>query len=262
MLRSTKIKKFRLELIISLIIAVGLTSFLVLSYNNVASPAVANFASPDRASPNPLSALSTAGASDLSNPSPTRVVITNEAISGNVSHGHFIKVADILLQNTTGFGGYVNSSNMLYGEGVWNGVWLIDIPSANATFFLFNLQTVINLNGNTTSVQIQTRDVTPQVHGNISAVPYAPVSVTLQELSTSQTPQLPNTTSNFFSPVLGVLGQAFDIIAYYALIGFPLYFGILGFVLLLKYAIVPLFVKVTGWNKKISASPNPPTSDS
>jgi hypothetical protein len=178
-----------------------------------------------------------------------RVVATSEALVGYVKHGgEFQNVTGLILQELNANGGFVNSSNLMYNGTTWYGVWLVDVPPTNATAFLFVTSDLINQNGNTTSINIQTQDVTGQTGGNRSSVPYSPFSVTIQELASNNVVQ--NHPAPAFggvlSSVVSILTVLLDGTIYILAIGVPTFFLVLGGVLVSRRLLYPILLRASG----------------
>ncbi len=178
-------------------------------------------------------------------PSSGRVVNTSEALVGELKHGSFEPVTGQIISNLTSIGGYVVSSNLMYNGTTWLGLYSVNVPTPSATQFLFQVTNIVNENGKTTSVQIETEDVTNQTGGNQSKVPYSLFALTLQEEANSTS----ITTRNQFSGILGSIGAILGVVlgdaAYVVLIALPIYLLILGGVLLSGRVLYPMFLKVS-----------------
>jgi hypothetical protein len=88
------------------------------------------------------------------------------------------------------------------------------------------------LNARNFSVQIQ--DVTNQTGGNKSLVAWSPLNIVLQQIN----PAPPNQFTGAFA-LLGSIGTA---AAYFAVIGVPLYLGVLAFIYVARRGLVPLLI--------------------
>jgi hypothetical protein len=178
-------------------------------------------------------------------PTGGRVVNTSEALVGELKHGSFEPVTGQIISNLTSIGGYIVSSNLMYNGTTWLGLYSVNVPTQSATQFLFQVTNIVNENGKTTSVQIETEDVTNQTGGNQSKVPYSLFALTLQEEANSTS----ITTKNQFSGILGSIGAILGVVlgdaAYVVLIALPIYLLILGGVLLSGRVLYPMFLKVS-----------------
>ena len=174
-----------------------------------------------------------------------RVVNTSEALVGELKHGSFEPVTGQIISNLTSIGGYVVTSNLMYNGTTWLGLYSVNVPTPSATQFLYQVTNIVNENGKTTSVQIETQDVTNQTGGNQSKVPYSLFALTLQEESNSTS----ITTKSQFSGILGNIGSILGVVlgdaAYVVLIAVPIYLLILGGVLFSGRVLYPMFLKVS-----------------
>jgi hypothetical protein len=189
----------------------------------------------------------TAGASYGSD---ARVVATSEAIVGYVNHNTFENVSGQIITKLAEIGGYVNSSNLMYNGTAWFGIYVVDVPPTNATSFLFQVKNLIDQNGKTTSIQIETQDVTNQTGGNQSRVPFSPFSVTLQELASgSYVPQAQQQSQigffALFSGISAILILVLEGATYVVLIAVPMYLLILGGVVLSRRLLYPVLLRIS-----------------
>lgn len=192
--------------------------------------------------------LQTVPATQVTGDTNGRVVATSESLVGYVKHGGaFENVTGLMLSDLNAAGGYVNSSNLMYNGTSWFGAWLVNVPPTNATNFLFATSNLINQNGNTTSIDIQTQDVTNQTGGNQSRVPYSPFSIMLQELSgTTSNVAQPPPYSGLLGAVLAILGLVLDGTVYILAIAVPTFLIVLGGVLISRRVLYPILLRASG----------------
>jgi hypothetical protein len=196
------------------------------------------------ASASPYSLFGTRNALPTDSVSQSRVVNTSEALVGELKYDHFENVTGDIVANLTSIGGYVTSSSLMYNGTTWYGIYSINVPSSDATQFLFEVTNLVNANGKTESVQIQTQDVTNQTGGNQSKVPYSFFSITLQE-EANESPVATNHLSGLFGSIGSLLGIVLADAAYVALIAVPIYLLVLGGVLFSGRVLYPMFLRVS-----------------
>lgn len=173
-----------------------------------------------------------------------RVTETSQGIVGEINTASEFQNVTIQIQVLSdNLGGYIQQEVLNYNNNQWNGNWLINVPTNNATIALMDLRTLIQDNGQVTSIQIQIQDVTNQTGGNKSLVQSSPLSLTLQQQS-SQTSQSP------LSGALALLVSIGTDAGYIAIIAVPLYFGILAAVFISRRGFAPLLF----WVGRISKS--------
>ena len=112
-----------------------------------------------------------------------RVQAIAQGVAGTIDYGQFEHVSGEVLIMTASLGGYVSTSESTLTNGLWYGTWVINVPSNESQTSLFNYTSLVNSYGKVTSVDVKTNDVTTLTHGNSSAVPYAPLSLQLQEVA-------------------------------------------------------------------------------
>jgi hypothetical protein len=253
-----RIKPGKRELIISFLIFAGLAAVIIMSYAfqtttlgsqmefGTALPAATApglfYNGADLGSNNGAASSSSSVYNSVDN---GRVVNTSEALVGELDHGLFEQVAGEIVSNLTSMNGYVASSNLMYNGTTWLGIYQVDVPSGNATQFLFQVKELVDSNGKTTSVQISTVDVTNQTGGNQSKVPFSSFGITLQEMALSEKSTGNSEFNGVLSSISGVLFTVLDGAAYVVLIGIPLYLLILGGVLVSSRVLYPMLSKVT-----------------
>jgi hypothetical protein len=190
----------------------------------------------------PSSSYSVSAANSVNN---ARVVNTSEALVGELNHGSFEHVTGEIISNLTTINGHVASSNLMYNGTTWLGIYQVDVPSGNATAFLFQVKDLVDSNGKTTSVQISTVDVTNETGGNQSKVPFSSFGMTLQEMALAGKSGGNPQVNGVFSNISGILFSILDGAAYVVLIGVPLYLLILGGVLVSSRILYPMLSRVT-----------------
>jgi hypothetical protein len=247
MAKLRKLKPGKREIIASLVIFGGIALLLALPLFSAPTSAPGLFAAPQ-------SSLgeSFPGVQDTFSPNNTpnnalnveRVVNTSESLLGELKHNHFENTTAVIISNLTSMGGYVASSNLMYNGTTWFGLYNVEVPSGDATQFLFQVTNLVNANGETQSVNIQTQDVTNATGGNQSKVPYSAFSLTLQEEAQSSSTVHPAPFSDLFGTVGSLLGVVLGDAAYVVLIAVPIYLLILGGVLLSGRVLYPIFLRV------------------
>lgn len=180
-------------------------------------------------------------ANDQAGPSyalgPQRVIQTTQGIVGEINTAPQFQNVTIQIQVLSDkFGGYIQQEVLNYNNNEWNGNWLVNIPTNNATFALVELRNLIGANGQVTSIQIQINDVTNQTSGNASLVQWSPLSIALQQ--SNQMQQSP------FEGAITLLGTIGIDAGYFVLVTVPLYFGILAAVFVSRRGLAPLFMWV------------------
>ncbi|MGI0078757.1 MAG: hypothetical protein ACRECH_03965 [Nitrososphaerales archaeon] len=180
----------------------------------------------------------------LNQPSSQRVAVTSQGIVGEIDTASQFENVTLRIQTLSdNLGGYIQQELLNYNDNLWNGNWLLNVPSNNATIALLDLRNLIQNNGQVTSIQIQIQDVTNQTGGNKSLVQFSPLSLTLQQQS-NQGSQSP------LSGSIALLASIGTDAAYVAVIGVPLYFGILAVVFISRRGFAPLLF----WVGRVSKS--------
>jgi hypothetical protein len=193
----------------------------------------------------PAVAPSTNFANDQAGPSyalgTQRVIQTTQGIVGEINTAPEFQNVTIQIQALSDkLGGYIQQEVLNYNNNEWNGNWLVNIPTNNATFALLELRNLIGANGQVTSIQVQINDVTNRTGGNASLVQWSPLSIALQQ--SNQMQQSP------FEGALALLGTIGIDAGYFVLVTVPLYFGILAAVFVSRRGLAPLFM----WVGKVS----------
>ncbi len=252
-------KPKRKELVISLAIFGGAILLLVVPsfLATIHSPAD-QIPTGAVAGPASLYGTPSLGMSTAQSAGPSRVVNTSESLVGELKHNHFQNTTGVILANLSSIGGYVVSSNLMYNGTTWYGVYSVNVPSQDATHFLFGVEDLVNANGYTQSVQIQTQDVTNETGGNQSKVPYSLFTLALQEESNSVVaPAGANHYAGLFGFIGGLLATVFTDAAYVVLIAVPIYLLVLGGVLLSGRVLYPIFLRVSKSSKPPADTPAP-----
>ena len=255
MAKLRRLKPGRKEIIASLVIFGGVA--VLLAFSSISGFFLAGHQSSSNlqagvVSSGPYSLFGSSNVQNSASVSQNRVVNTSESLVGELKHGHFENVTGDIVSNLTSIGGYVASSNLMYNGTTWFGIYSVNVPSADSTQFLFDVTNLVNANGKTQSVQIQTQDVTNETGGNQSKVPYALFSITLQE-EANELPVSTNPLSGLFGSIGSILGVVLGDVAYIVLIAVPIYFLVLGGVLLTGRVLYPMFLRVS----KSSSSKQP-----
>ena len=173
-----------------------------------------------------------------------RVTETSQGIVGEINTAPEFQNITIQIQALSDkLGGYIQQEVLNYNNNQWNGNWLLNVPTNNATIALLDLRNLIQDNGQVTSIQVQINDVTNQTGGNKSLVQWSPLSLALQQQSTQQA-QSP------LSGALALLGTIGIDAAYVVAVAVPLYFGILAAVFVSRRGFAPLLF----WVGRISKS--------
>jgi hypothetical protein len=251
MSRLGKLRPARREIIVSLVIFGGVALLLLFSSFSQfgLSPQYAGTTFSPSLTPGASSTGSffggVAGSQNLPTSGNGRVVNTTESLIGELRHGRFEPVTGQIISNLGSIGGYVESSNLIYNGTAWFGTYSVNLPSQDSTTFLFNVTNIVNENGKTTSVQIETQDVTNKTGGNQSNVPYSSFAITLQEEANTTNIQTTNQVSGTLSSIGSVLSIVLSGAAYVFLVAIPVYLIILGAVLLSGRVLYPMFQKVS-----------------
>jgi len=182
-----------------------------------------------------------------------RIKDIRQWIQAELTKGKFKEVVRGIEALTEEQGGYIYSEDLTYADEVWNGELVSRIPQDNATDFIFNVEELLNENGKVISVTTSIRDITGTI-GTSEQKPHATVRVTLAETSGKIVIGLP-----LVDEVAPFLSTFFTWVAAGVIIGLPAYFTVLGIVLLINRALVPIANKLfkRGLNKNKEALPSP-----
>lgn len=186
----------------------------------------------------------------------TPVINTSESLVGELDNRDFENVTGQILTNLNSMGGIISSSNLMYNGTTWLGIYSVSVPSRNATMFLFQVKSLVDRYGKTTSVQILTQEVTNATRSNQSAVAYSTFGITLQEMALNSATGHGLSVPPFLQGVWSFLVAILTAAVYIALIGLPLYFLILGGVMVSGRILYPLLQRVS---KNSSAKRNDQT---
>ena len=169
-----------------------------------------------------------------------RIEAKSSGIIGQINRGQFEDVATQIRFDTEQIQGFVKSSDLIYSNSTWSGNWVLNVPTPKAQDFTFHLRQLIDSHGRVLSIQQKTQDVTEQVKGNASAVPYSSLAVKLRETSTtiSQSPM-----AQFF-PAFQTISDIGSGTIYWTIIGLPTYGLILLLVMASRRIFIPILLKV------------------
>jgi len=181
-----------------------------------------------------------------------RIKDIRQWVKAELTKGKFKEVVRGIEAFTEEQGGYVYSEDLTYADDVWNGELVSRIPQDNATDFIFNVEELITRNGKVTSITTSIRDITGTV-GTSEQKPHATIRVTLAETSGKINIGLP-----IFEGIAPFLGTFFTWVVAGVIIGLPAYFTVLGIILLVDRALVPIATKLfkRGLNKNKEALPS------
>jgi len=182
-----------------------------------------------------------------------RIKDIRQWINAELTKGKFKEVVRGIEALTEEQGGYVYSEDLTYADEVWNGELVSRIPQDNATDFIFNVEEIITRNGKVISVTTSIRDITGTI-GTSEQKPHATIRVTLAEISGKIIIGLP-----IIEGAAPFLNTFFTWVAAGVIIGLPAYFTVLGIVLLIDRALLPIANKLfkRGLNKNKEALPSP-----
>jgi len=182
-----------------------------------------------------------------------RIKDIRQWINAELTKGKFKEVVRGIEAFTEEQGGYVYSEDLTYADEVWNGELVSRVPQDNATDFIFNVEELLNNNGKVISITTSIRDITGTI-GTSEQKPHATIRVTLAETSGKIVIGLP-----IIEGIAPFLSTFFTWVAAGVIIGLPAYFTVLGIVLLIDRALVPIANKLfkRGLNKNKEALPLP-----
>lgn len=165
-------------------------------------------------------------------------------IKGELKKGMFEEVVMNIEEETENLGGYIDSEDVTFTEDLWSGEIVSKIPQNNSLQFVFKVRTLISTNGKVISITTNIKDITPTT-GVTTAKPLATIRVTLREvLEKPSQPGLPPIELPFITTIVPYLGTFFTWVITGFAIGLPAYFTILGVVLLIDRALIPLANKL------------------
>jgi len=186
-------------------------------------------------------------------PADQRIKDIKQWINAELTKGKFKEVVRGIETLTEEQGGYIYSEDLAYADEVWNGELVSRIPQDNATDFIFNMEELLNENGKVISVTTSIRDITGTI-GTSEQKPHATIRVTLAEISGKIIIGLP-----IIEGIAPFLSTFFTWVAAGVIIGLPAYFTVLGIILLIDRALVPIANKLIKreLNKNKEALPSP-----
>ena len=155
-------------------------------------------------------------------------------IRGELIRGRFEQVLLAVEEKTAEYGGYVYSEQMTYADDLWTGEIVSRIPQNTSTAFVFEVRQTISDNGRVVSITTSIRDITGTV-GTSEEKPHATVGVTLVEISDQ-----PIAGTPIIAGVIPYLSTFFTWVVTGIIIGLPTYFTLLGIVLLIDRALIPI----------------------
>lgn len=165
-------------------------------------------------------------------------------IKGELKNGTFEEVVMSIEEETESLGGYIYSEDVTFTDDLWNGEIVSKIPQNNSLRFVFKVRNLISTNGKVISITTNIRDITPPNGGAIEKPP-ATIRVTLKEVSEKPSqPGLPPIEFSFIAAIVPYLNTFFTWIITGIIFGLPAYFTILGIVLLIDRALIPLASKL------------------
>lgn len=159
-------------------------------------------------------------------------------IKGELVKGEFEEVLLAIEEKTDEYGGYVYSEDMTFTNDLWIGEVVSRIPQNKSTVFVFQVRRVISENGKVVSITTSIRDITGTV-GASEQKPHATIRVTLAEISDKPANGIP-----IIAGILPYLSTFFTWVVSGVVIGLPAYFTLLGVVLLIDRALIPVANKL------------------
>jgi len=173
-----------------------------------------------------------------------RIKDIRQWIRGELKNGTFEEVVMSIEEETESLGGYIDSEDVTFTDDLWSGEIVSKIPQNNSLQFVFKVRNFISTNGKVVSITTNIRDVTPPADTTIEK-PLATIRVTLREvLEKPSQPGLPPIEFPFLAAVVPYLGTFFMWVITGVIIGLPTYFTVLGIVLLINRALIPLASKL------------------
>jgi len=180
-------------------------------------------------------------------------------IKGELKNGTFEEVVMSIEDETESLGGYIDSEDVTFTEDLWSGEIVSKIPQNNSLRFVFKVRSLISTNGKVISITTNIRDITPPTNITIEKPP-ATIRITLREVFEKPSqPGPPTIELPFLAALVPYLGTFFTWVITGIVIGLPAYFTILGIVLLIDRALLPIANKIfkRGLNKDKEALPSP-----
>ena len=163
--------------------------------------------------------------------------IVKENTEGELKKGSFELVIEGLRNSTFHYGGRIPYLNMIYENELWRGWLNCKIPTENVTLFTFDARKLINNYGKVIRIDISVTEIEINQTGHPEEQ-FSEVRISLKEFVEGE------------SPILSQLGTAVsDLIVALAwiaqgvIIGVPLCFALLGVIMLVDRAILPIWKK-------------------
>ncbi len=154
-------------------------------------------------------------------------------IEGELRKNTFPDVIIGIENETEVLEGYVFSEDLMYSDGLWHGQIVSRIPQNKSARFLFRVEELIAASGTviaiTSSIKYLSETLAPQ------ETPYATFWVNLAETGEKQIFKLP-----VIPQIAPYLNTFFVGIVTGVIIGLPTYFTVLGIVLLIHRALIPV----------------------
>ena len=158
-------------------------------------------------------------------------------IDGELKKGMFSYVIIKIEDETEVLGGYVNSEDLMYSDGLWHGEIVSRIPQNKSARFVFKVEELITANGTVIAITTRIRDISET--SSPQETPYATIWVILAEIGEKQGFELP-----VIPQIAPYLNTFFVWMATGVILGLPTYFTILGIVLLIDRALLPATIKL------------------
>jgi len=180
-------------------------------------------------------------------------------IKGELKNGTFEEVVMSVEEETESLGGYIDSEDVTFTEDLWSGEIVSKIPQNNSLQFVFKVRSLISTNGKVVSITTNIKDITPPAGVTIEK-PLATIRITLREVFEKPSqPVLAHIEFPFLAAIVPYLGTFFTWVITGVVIGLPAYFTILGIVLLIDRALLPIANKLfkRGLSKNKEALPSP-----
>jgi len=256
-------KPNKMELSLALFLCIAL--FGAMLYANTLKPSE-QYESPTILEPTSTSRKELIEQYGLSGPSTQTSSVESERIKdirqwikGELKNGTFEEVVMSIEEETEDLGGYIYSEDVTYTNDLWSGEIVSKIPQNNSLRFVFKARTLISTNGKVVSITTNIRDITPPTGITIEKPP-ATIRITLTEVAEKpKQPGIPQIELPFITAIVPYLSTFFTWVITGVVIGLPAYFTILGIVLLIDRALVPIANKLLkrGFNKSKEALSTP-----
>lgn len=165
-------------------------------------------------------------------------------IKGELKNGTFEEVVTSIEEETENLNGYIDSEDITYTQDLWSGEIVSKIPQNNSLKFVFKARNLISTNGKVISITTNIKDITPQT-GTTAEKPPATIRVTLKEIQEKTSPPgLPQVEFPLLAAIGPYLSTFFSWVITGVVIGLPAYFTILGIIMLIDRALIPLASKL------------------